>query len=173
MSIACSNGFDDAVRLLMLKGLDEMHKDNFGWTPLHEAVYIGSITIVGMLLQYGSDINDVDNEGKNALYYACQEGHLGIVKLLIMNNASFNHQTHDGNTPFRYIQIIKSKISINKTCLYLRIACLQGHKHVCEYLISINNEINNVDLEGRNTLYCMILLNRSVSLIKIFRETCI
>jgi ankyrin repeat protein len=87
----------------MLKGLDEMHKDNFGWTPLHEAAYLGSTLIVDMLLQYGSDINDVDNEGKNALYFACQEGHLGVVKLLIMRNASFDHQSHDGNTPFRYL----------------------------------------------------------------------
>ena len=101
MSIACSNKFNEAVRLFMIKGLDEMHKDNFGWTPLHEASYVGSYTIVEMLLQYGSEIDDADNEGKTALYYACQEGHLEIVKLLVMKNSNFDHQSHDGNTPFR------------------------------------------------------------------------
>ncbi len=85
----------------MLKGLDEMHKDNFGWTPLHEAAYVGSDIIVDMLLQYGSDIDDGDNEGKSGLYYACQEGHLEVVKLLVLKNSDLNQKSHDGNTPFR------------------------------------------------------------------------
>jgi ankyrin repeat protein len=106
LSLACSYQCDAVVRMLMDRGLDEMHRDNHGWTPLHEATYSGNENIVNMLLNYGSNLNDLsDNEGKTSLYYACQEGHLAIVRMLVDNGASIEQRAHDGNSPFRLVHI--------------------------------------------------------------------
>lgn len=47
--------------------------------------------------------------------------------------------------------------------LIYRIACLQGHKKICEFLIANNDDVNYIDPDGRSTLYCMILLKKDVS----------
>jgi ankyrin repeat protein len=43
LSIACSFNSRESLALLMERGLDEMHRDNYGWTPLHEAAYAGHL----------------------------------------------------------------------------------------------------------------------------------
>jgi ankyrin repeat protein len=111
LSLACSHQCHDVVRMLIDKGLDEMHRDNCGWTPLHEAAYAGNERIVRMLLDYGSNVNECDNEGKTSLYYASQEGHLDIVRMLVDNGAHVEQRSHDGNSPFRSASLLSSKTS--------------------------------------------------------------
>ena len=66
--------FQDTVRLLLDRGLDETHRDNAGWTPLHYAAFEGHKEVCESLLEAGARVNEVDNDGKHALVLAAQEG---------------------------------------------------------------------------------------------------
>ena len=55
-SVACLFGARRALAALMERGLDEMHRDNSGWTPLHEAACAPHLEIAQMLLDYGSEV---------------------------------------------------------------------------------------------------------------------
>ena len=138
LSIACSINGKEVLAQLTDRGLDEMHRDNFGWTPLHEAAFAGHLEIVNMLLDYGSEIDACDNDGKTSMFYCCQEGHLDMVKLLMDRGADINAKSHQGVSPFR-------------------VACLQNKRHVCEYLLTEQlADINYLDPDGRSTLYSLI-----------------
>lgn len=67
LSIVCSVGAKEVLRLLMDRGLDEMHRDNIGWTPLHEAAYAGYLDIAQMLINYGSEIDACDKDRKSVV----------------------------------------------------------------------------------------------------------
>jgi ankyrin repeat protein len=93
-----------------------------------------------MLLNYGSEIDACDNDGKTSLFYATQQGHLDMVKLLMCRHADLNLKSHQGVSPFR-------------------IACLQNKQNICEYLLkNANIDINDLDTDGRSTLYSLIQL---------------
>ncbi len=137
LSISCAIGADKIVRMLMNRDLDEMHRDNYGWTPLHEATYNEHLNICLMLLNYGSEIDACDNNGKTCLYMACEQANLDLVKLFISRNANVNAKSYDGTSPFR-------------------VACLRNHVPICEYLLEACAEINYKDADGRTTLFSVI-----------------
>jgi ankyrin repeat protein len=149
LSIACFCNAEKIVKLLTERGLDEMHRDNFGWTPLHEASFGGFLNIVHILLNYGSEIDACDNSGKTSLYYACQEGHLDVVRLLLNRSGNINLMSHEGTTPFR-------------------IACLRNNLKLCEFLLKTNfADIDSVDQDGRTTLEYLIIENKNIEIIEL------
>lgn len=108
------------VKLLLARGLDEGHRDNLGWTPLHVMIFVkhaylslifvflfqyaafeGHREVCEALVEAGARINDVDNDGYHGLLLAAQEGHLHVVKSLINSDADLDHRSHDGQTPLR------------------------------------------------------------------------
>lgn len=141
-SIACLFNSKQALASLMERGLDEMHRDNSGWTPLHEASYSGHLAIAQMLIDYGSELDACDNDGKTSVFYACQEGHLDMVQLLVMRGASLCVRSHQGVSP-------------------MRVATLYNRRHICEYLLQqpTNIDINYVDTDGRTMLFNLIQTN--------------
>lgn len=83
-------------------GLDEQHRDNSGWTPLHYAAFEGHIDVCEALLEAGAKIDETDNDGKSALMLAAQEGHTLLVeKLLKQHGAPIDQHAHDGKTALR------------------------------------------------------------------------
>lgn len=53
LSVAAAQGCVDVVRQLLDRGLDEQHRDNSGWTPLHYAAFEGiSSLLVEFLLVF-------------------------------------------------------------------------------------------------------------------------
>lgn len=137
LSISCAIGAEKIVRMLMNRDMDEMHRDNYGWTPLHEATYNEHLNICVMLLNYGSEIDACDNNGKTCLYMACEQANLDLVKLFLSRNANVNAKSHEGTSP-------------------LRIACLRYHVQICEHLLEACAEINYKDADGRTTLFSLI-----------------
>jgi ankyrin repeat protein len=57
-------GNGSVVRLLLARGLDEGHRDDAGWTPLHYAAFEGHQEVREVLVEAGAKINEVDNDGK-------------------------------------------------------------------------------------------------------------
>ncbi|CAG0903486.1 unnamed protein product [Cyprideis torosa] len=134
-------GSEEVVRLLLDRGLDEMHRDNSGWAPLHYAAFEGHAEVSQMLITAGAKVNEVDTEGRHALILAAQEGHVGVVSVLIRNGARLSLRGHDGRN-------------------VLRVAALQGHRDVVQFLLCHQAKINYRDPDGRTTLYILALENK-------------
>lgn len=93
----------EVVRQLLDRGLDEQHRDNSGWTPLHYAAFEGHLEVCEALLEAGARVDETDNEGKAPLALAAQGGHTVLVNLFIDKyNAPVDQRPHDGKTALRY-----------------------------------------------------------------------
>ena len=68
----------DTVSLLLARGLDETHRDNAGWAPLHYSSFEGHTAVAEALLSAGASVNQTDNDGKHALVLAAQVNFLNL-----------------------------------------------------------------------------------------------
>nr|CAD7404123.1 unnamed protein product [Timema cristinae] len=123
-------------------GLDEQHRDNSGWTPLHYAAFEGHHEVCEALLEAGARVDEADNDGKGPLLLAAQEGHSRLVEMLLAEHAAPPDQrAHDGKTALRW-------------------AAMEGHTEVVRMLLNHGGDVNMVDADGRSTLYILALENR-------------
>jgi len=96
--LASANGHETVVKVLLEKGAEVDHRNNFGPTALIEASANGREAIVKMLLEKGANVNLQREFGRTALMDAIQEGHVSVVQVLLENGAEVNHQDNDGWT---------------------------------------------------------------------------
>lgn len=107
-------------------GLDEQHRDNSGWTPLHYAAFEGHIDVCEALLEAGAKVDETDNDGKGPLMLAAQEGHTVLVERLLKLGAPIDQHAHDGKTALRYCKHEK-RIAL---CYHeFEIPIFQTHSH--------------------------------------------
>ena len=78
------------VQVLLDRGLDENHRDNAGWGPLHYAAFEGHSIIVRLVGGAGAELDMLDCDGKSALHLACSEAHYDVVVQLLRAGASVN-----------------------------------------------------------------------------------
>ncbi|GLH13787.1 Ankyrin repeat and KH domain-containing protein mask [Gryllus bimaculatus] len=122
--------------------LDEQHRDNSGWTPLHYAAFEGHREVCEALLEAGARVDEADNDGKGPLMLAAQEGHTQLVETLLREHgAPPDQRAHDGKTA-------------------LRLAAIEGHCEVVASLLNHGADVNMKDADGRSTLYVLALENR-------------
>lgn len=82
--------------------MDEQHRDNSGWTPLHYAAFEGHTEVCRVLLEAGAKVDQTDNDGKAPLMLAAQEGHVSLVKeLLTDHGAPPDQKALDGRSALR------------------------------------------------------------------------
>ena len=75
LTVACSGGHEDLVKLLIEKGAHIEHRDKKGFTPLILAATLGYYRIVQLLLIYGADVEAQSERNKDtALSAAAQSG---------------------------------------------------------------------------------------------------
>uniref|UniRef100_A0A3P8VT62 Uncharacterized protein n=1 Tax=Cynoglossus semilaevis TaxID=244447 RepID=A0A3P8VT62_CYNSE len=70
LHFAAGNGKKSSVatiHLLLCQGADPNARDNWNYTPLHEAAIKGKIDVCIVLLQHGADPNIRNTDGKSAL----------------------------------------------------------------------------------------------------------
>jgi hypothetical protein len=82
LAIACHNGFEDIVRLL-LRGADIRD----GFALLTHACAAGHANVVQLLLNHGIDIHMCNDE---PIVFACDNNRLDVVRLLIQHGANVN-----------------------------------------------------------------------------------
>ncbi|KAK8844513.1 hypothetical protein M9Y10_024378 [Tritrichomonas musculus] len=177
---------------------DEMNKlDNNGRSPIHFACIGGNLNIIRQLEQGNVDLNAKDNEGCLPSHYAATVGNFDVIKYLWVKGADiFSPSLTAGMTPLQNacfygnIEIVKficgiiqemkesqpelfEKIFLlpSKNSTLLHYACMGGHEHIVEYLLS-NPEIsqmmiNAIDGDSRTPLICSCQ-NGSLNCVKCF-----
>jgi len=77
-------------------------RDQYGWTPLHEAARGGCCAAVRLLVARGAAIDARDNTGATPLHAAAKAGELGAAKLLLRSGADPGAKDGSGFTPSDY-----------------------------------------------------------------------
>lgn len=124
LSLACRQGKQDIVELLLESGANVNHRNKAGNTPLLEACSQGHVSIARLLLDRNADIDaPTETTYDSALTWACTLGNEEIVQLLLERTACVEHRTKDG-------------------CTALMFAALAGHAKVAKLLLDHNAQIN-------------------------------
>lgn len=124
LSLACRQGKQDIVELLLESGANVNHRNKAGNTPLLEACSQGHVSIARLLLDRRADIDaPTETTYDSALTWACTLGNSEVVELLLERNAAVEHRTKDG-------------------CTALMFAALAGHERVAKLLLDHKAEIN-------------------------------
>ena len=80
----------ELVRALLKAGAKAKVSNQYGATPLGEAVKLGDVDLVRMLLEAGADANSRNEDNQTALMLAASSGSLMIAELLISRGADVN-----------------------------------------------------------------------------------
>ena len=107
LHVACGEGLDDAVKVLLDFGADMSAKNEAGLTPMHLASMHGHHKCIRSLLKHveaddsetSSNVNAVTWMGETPLFYAVQQGFLDAAEILIAAKADTNLCRTDGCTP--------------------------------------------------------------------------
>jgi hypothetical protein len=87
--LACFNGHEDAVDLLLSK--EGVHVDKCSlhqnWTPLYVAAMRGHSSIAALLIGRGADVHATSADGESALLVATTNGHTQIIQQLLQEGA--------------------------------------------------------------------------------------
>ncbi|KAI8759258.1 ankyrin repeat and SAM domain-containing protein 6 [Biomphalaria glabrata] len=90
LQVAASNGNEQIVRLLIMRGAGLDKANSFGWTPLLQAVRYGHTNIVALLHQHHADLHAKTRYGASAMTLAAKGGHIQTVKFLIESGVDMN-----------------------------------------------------------------------------------
>ena len=80
------------------KRLSRPGVDEYGRTPLQNAVIAADETKILALLGENCEVDVQDDNGWTALHFAAQEGKVGIVRALLARGANANVQNSHGNS---------------------------------------------------------------------------
>ncbi|XP_049863259.1 arf-GAP with coiled-coil, ANK repeat and PH domain-containing protein 2 isoform X2 [Schistocerca gregaria] len=76
-----------------------MNEEDHNRTPLHQAIFSGSVMACEFLLLNGAKINSQDSEGKTPLHLATELGHTAQVCLLLKHRADQHIPDKEGTEP--------------------------------------------------------------------------
>ncbi|KZV70939.1 ankyrin, partial [Peniophora sp. CONT] len=136
--------------LLLEHGALVDDSDEDGWTPLHHAVYHGSLDIVRtcrLLLEHGALTTDTDKNGLIPLHSAAQGGNLDVVRLFLTYAAP---DDSDAAAP-QY----RACDSFGQTALHLAAGC--GHAEICKLLLDHGGLVDDTDENGWTPLHLAAL----------------
>ena len=96
--IACKQGHENIVKLLISNGANVNFVDESGNSPLSYASENGHINVTKTLLENKADVNLANIHGITPLMEACENGHVDVAKVLIENGAYVNTKSNQGLT---------------------------------------------------------------------------
>ncbi|KAL5547347.1 hypothetical protein UlMin_007034 [Ulmus minor] len=154
--------------------LEEM--DNFGWTPLHYAAYIGNRDVVKLFLETNSSLTYTKNkEGMSPLHIAAQRGCIGVIETLIQKCPDVSELLDDKDQTALHVAVANGNMSVvrrflcmmpfndllndpNKdgnTCLH--VAALQGYEEIVLGLLDDRRvdqaAINNLGMTAADIVF--------------------
>jgi ankyrin repeat protein len=92
---ACQSGDIISAKSFILQHADVNYRDDYGFTPLHQAAMNGHPQVVQALIEKGADVNVTDNNGFTPLHQAAMYGREKVVELLLNNGARVDQKTID------------------------------------------------------------------------------
>nr|XP_034308518.1 uncharacterized protein LOC105341815 [Crassostrea gigas] len=164
--IACFDGCNSIVQILLSNGANVNLCDEKGKSPFFRACQNGHDSIVQLLLSNGADINLCEEEGASPLYIASQNGHDSTVQLLLSNGADINLCMEEGASPLYIasqnghdstVQLLLSNGADINLCMEdgtspLTGACFDGHESTVQLLLSNGADINLCKKNGAGPL---------------------
>ncbi|RPB17150.1 ankyrin [Morchella conica CCBAS932] len=90
------------IELLLERGANINCQDNWGRTPLHDAVGGKDVPIIKLLLERGANINCQDNGGRTPLHDTVLGKDVPTIELLLEQGADVNRQGISGDTPLHH-----------------------------------------------------------------------
>ncbi|XP_053555361.1 BCL-6 corepressor-like protein 1 isoform X2 [Bombina bombina] len=95
-------GYKDVVLYCLQKDLGDVnHRDNAGYTALHEACARGCTEILQILLDHGANVNCSAQDGTRPIHDAVVNDNLETVWLLLSYGADPTLATYSGQTPMK------------------------------------------------------------------------
>lgn len=141
--IACENGCEKNVALLLQKGCDPIIKKFDGSSPLHIATMKGYHGIVDHLLEYSININDQDQQGFTPLHLTALFGNTIVCRKLLENKASTHLADEDKNLPLHlacqneHFDIVKLLIESECTTLLINYQNIHG---ITPLMLAVQNK---------------------------------
>lgn len=187
LTVACSNGHEDLVQLLLNRGPDVEHRDKKGFTSLMLAATAGHAKIVEILLNKHADLEAQSERTKDtALSLACSSGRYEVVEILLARGANKEHRNVSDYTPLSlaasggYVQIIKlllthgaeinsrtgSKLGISP----LMLAAMNGHAATVKLLLDMGSDINAQIETNRNTALTLACFQGRVDVVSLLLD---
>lgn len=149
-----------SVQRILQLGAKVNDLDEYGFTPLIEAVIADKMAVAELLLQQGADVNFPDTTGRRALHWAVDNANLALCDLLLTYGADANTYTTAGepvlvNAMLRQQQELKNKLIMRGAKLEFAQdfinAKLLGHRFQLQGQVDIVNaqdEFIEIDFEG-------------------------
>ncbi|MBN8724747.1 MAG: ankyrin repeat domain-containing protein [Acidobacteria bacterium] len=123
----------ELVATLLKNGANVNTANDYGWTPIMEAVIKDDFETLQVLISHGADVNVTTNQGWTPLMWAIKQSNLAIVKYLLNNNADANMLTENG-----------------KTALHISIET--GNAYITKKLLDHCDQVNITDDQGNTAL---------------------
>ena len=103
LTVALTNGHNDAFTFLIDKGADVNLQDHVGYTALHHAVESRNFDAVSCLVHNGAGVNLFTSINKHTpLMLACQSFNMDAINFLLNKGADVNLQDKDGNSALHF-----------------------------------------------------------------------
>ena len=129
LHVAATNGWTDAVAVLLEFGANVNSKDKSGRTALHYAGEFGNTESIRVLLERGADVNSKDKALETAMHLAALKGCADAIVVLVESGANVNQKNLLGQTA-------------------LSQAAVQGNAECIRILLEKGTDVNSKNISG-------------------------